>query len=466
MSAAAPLRSKDLPAHWRTAVHLAFIALGILAFVFTRERLYADAAYYLLHSLDSGMPWVDHQRFSLVLAELPPVLALHAGAPLSAVLVVHSLGHVFWAWLAAFWCMRLHRTELAVGILLLQVIGQTHLYYSPMMEICYGGTFALVLLAYWQAHPLPRGRGLAVWSLLAVLLVTSHPEHLLTLLVVTGLVLWSTRGDRRVLLLALLPIAVFLVLKLFFLSPYESGKFSAGSSEDPLRWLSAAYLLDIAGLFISHYADLLLVMGFGAFILFRARERAAVAVLLGGSIAVVLIVNTAMEATTYTRYHESAYFPLVTCGVLLGTLALPHLQARGRNAALLLVLVILVERSVSIAQQGALLKDRVARITAMTRACDAQGAGKCVIAPDAERPLYGTWEWSLPMEALLLSAEERRPVSLITTEDLAFDSSYAVLPDTMILLRRWEPRSIASLPSWARMRPAPYRELTPSPGTH
>ena len=74
------------------------------------------------------------------------------------------------------------------------------------------------------------------------------------------------------------------------------------------------------------------------------------------------------------------------------------------------------------------------------------------------------------MEAMLLArADQHVAVSLITTQDMEFDSAYAHLPEDMVLLRRWEPRSIASLHPWFRMEPSPYLPLdtlnmAPPPG--
>ena len=64
------------------------------------------------------------------------------------------------------------------------------------------------------------------------------------------------------------------------------------------------------------------------------------------------------------------------------------------------------------------------------------------------------------MEALLISkAESGKTVSLITTEDLAFDSAYAHLPDSVMLLRRWEPKPIHKVRPMFQVEPGPYSSL-------
>ena len=100
---------------WTWFVHGVFLWLAVLAVWFHQERLYADAAYYLIHSLDAGFPRVDHERYTLVLAALPPLAAMYLGLSLKAIIIVSSLGHVLWAWLAARWCLHLRRPELGVA---------------------------------------------------------------------------------------------------------------------------------------------------------------------------------------------------------------------------------------------------------------------------------------------------------------------------------------------------------------
>ena len=92
-----------------------------------------------------------------------------------------------------------------------------------------------------------------------------------------------------------------------------------------------------------------------------------------------------------------------------------------------------------------LLKQRTAMIQSFCAQCLAAGSSKCRIGASDGPALYGTWEWSLPMQPMLISkARLGSTVNLITSEDIAFDSSYVHLADDMILFRRWEPRHVDS----------------------
>ena len=444
---------------WRWFTHGCFLLLAILAVHFRYERLYADSSYYLLHALDTGLPWVDHERYSLILAELPALIAFHVGSTLSWIILVYSLGHVLWAWLAAVWCLRMGRPELAVAVVLLQFIGQTWLFFSPMMEICYGASAAVVLLGYWQANPVPRGGAWAVWSFLALLLVTSHPEHAITFLVITGVVWLGGGRNWRILLMAFGPLAVLAFIKVFFLSDYEQGKLGNGWNGE-FRWAHLEYARDVVSMFLDHFPGLLALALFGWLVSLRRGTLLSSSILLAGAMGVVLAVNTAMVATEASRYNDSAYFPAITLLVILGVSGLPHLSRRSSFGAMGCLIVLVAVRSYAISEQGKLLALRAQNIRSITMACEQKGHEKCWIPVNFMDPMDGGWEWSLPMESLLISkASAGRPVSVITTDDLAFDTAYAQLPDSMMLLRRWEPRSIRSVAPMFQVAPGPYFRL-------
>lgn len=445
---------------WKLFIHCSFAWLALLALYFSNERIYADAAYYLIHAVDSGAPWVDHQRFCLALAELPALIALHLGLHLKGIVYVWSISHVFWAWLAAIWCIKLGRTDMAVAIVLLQFIGQTWLFFSPMMEICYGGTFAALLLALWQARPVPSGRHWLAWGAVSLLLVTSHPEHVITLCTVAALVWSGSWRNWRIPLMALAPLTVFLLLKVFFLSSYEASHIPDVGQANIWRWASGAYLLQLADLMTHAYPDLLAIMALGAVMLLREGRKLSVLILVCGALAVVLAVNTAMQATVYSRYHESAYFPFVVCGVLLGTLGLRHAPARWGPWLLLFAISIVGVRSGLIIHQGKEVARHMHAIEQAIAACQAQGKGKCAVPNGYLENPDVSLDWAIPMEALLLArAEQDTAISLVTAQDLAFDSVNAHLPEDMMLFRRWEPRTIASLHPWFQVDPGPYLPL-------
>lgn len=442
----------------RWSTHALFAGMALLALWSYRERIFLDSTHYLAHALNSGLPHVEHQRLVLALAELPALLAWHLALPMGLVLIVWSVGHVVWAWLAAALCLRWGRPAIALSIAVTQVAGRHEMYFSPVLETGYGATTALLLLAWWQRHPWPTGRRAVVWVLLAALLVTSHPGHLLTFLLVTALV-WHCTRDRRVLMLAALPMILFVVLKIGFVSTYEHDRMLSGWWARRPPWLAWDYPRLLASLALRHFPDLLLLTGVGVWALLRSGRFAGILLHVSGMLAAILMVNSLMQATSAGWYHESQYVVLTVITLMLAAAALEQSAPRGRQMVLMTLLLVGVGRMVSIADLGLQRQTRRVAIEEFAVKCAQQG-GKCVVPSVPGAGSADRWEWSLPMEALLLgSAAHGLAVSVIGTDDLAHDPRYANLSDSMVLFRRFEPLPIDALHPRFRTRPGPYVAL-------
>ena len=441
-------------------VHAGFGLLGGLALYFTRERLFADAAHYLIHVVDSRWFRVEHQRLVLALAQLPSLLAVWLDLSMYAVLVVHTLGHVLLAWLLAWRLQHTGDQDLAIGLLMLQFMGQQWLFFSPQYEIGYGAWMAFPLLAIWRKNPIPTGWSLVLWSVLVLLLLTSHPEHVVTYAVVAVLALRGERWTRSVWTLMVIPIAVLFLAKVFFLSPYEQGKFASGLSGDP-RFLDPNYWVGVTRMVAEAY-PLVLLLGIGTLVgSLRSRERILPFLLVLSTTVLAVAVSLVADGSQFTRNTSSAYFPLVTILVLCGCV---FWWKGTTNRAVLgvVVILLLLGSTLGIVQQGMLLKQRTAMIQSFCAECLAAGSSKCRIGASDGPALYGTWEWSLPMEAMLISkARLGSTVNLITSEDIAFDSSYVHLADDMILFRRWEPRHVDrfSMGYFSDLREGAYHDI-------
>lgn len=442
-------------------LHVLFACMALLAFLYRYERIYLDASYYLIHALESGSPRVDHQRFVLVLAELPAMITQRSGGSMPAVLTAYSLGHVLWAWLAAFFCLRVGRPELAVGVFLLEVVGRSFIFFTPMLEICYGCTAAIVLLAWWQRYPVPRGGRFVVWALLAVLTITSHPINWLSYGTVVVLVWLSADRSWRVLLLAIPPVLLLVWLKLNFLSEYENARLHSGLLV--ARLYDLPYLLRVGRLFLTHYPDALLLTLLGSIVLWRQRAHGTLLPLLALGATVIGFVNLNMEAYEAGWYHEVMYFPAVFAAVLIGVSALPKLSPTYARMTFYGLLLITTCRAVRIIDLGTWHQERTESILTLLQSCSESNSGKCVVGNEQGRPAQlpgrpSTWEWSLPMEGMLLAnAFLDRPINLISASDLTYDPLYRTLPDTMILFRRQEPRGIHTLrPGWFQVQAGPY----------
>jgi hypothetical protein len=443
----------------RWTARAGLLLLTVLAVYFTRERLHLDSAHYLAHSLNKGLPHVEHHRLVLALAELPALLAWWAHLPMELVLNAWSLTPVLWAVIAARICWRMGRPDLTLAAVLLQFLGRSEMFFSPVLETGYGATCAITLYAVWSAHPLPRGRWLGAWSALAALVVLSHPVHLTSYVVVAILVWQGAQRHRAVLALALGPLLLFAALKGFAPSDYESARLFSGWWAVAPHWTDADLWPPLAALFIQHYPDLLFLLASALIVWVRAGRKGGITIPLLGMVLSLFLVNTPLRADTPGWYHESWYMGLVTCSMLFIASCLRDARGSAIRVVCVVALLGMGWRWMDIAQEGSARMQRRLVIEEFAVKCAQQG-GKCVVSSVHRAAPFDRWEWSLPMEALLLGlAAHDVPVSLISNDDLAHDPRYATLPDSMVLFRRFEPMPIDALHPRFRTRPGPYVAL-------
>src|SRR6186713_1977607 len=173
----------DIPAKRRTRsllktiiLHGVFGLMLAMAWYFFKERLYADSAYYIFHSIDSGSFVTANQRIVLAISEIISLAVFYFGGNLHTILITWSVSHVLFYYLLFIIVYHVHRNESAgIAIILLQVIGQLWLYYSPMLEICYGAAFLVVFSVLLEEKKFTVHRWF--WLLvLEILVLTSHPE--------------------------------------------------------------------------------------------------------------------------------------------------------------------------------------------------------------------------------------------------------------------------------------------------
>ncbi len=443
-------------------VHIGFLALGLLANHFRLERLYLDSSYYLFHTINDGWFRVEHQRFVLAFSELPVLLATWLTIGVKPLIVIWSLTHVLWPWLAAWWLMgRWKRVDLAAAMLLLQVVGLRELYFSPMMEIFYGAIFALLLVGLADRDPgLSKRLSLGAWCAFALLLVTSHPEHLITYLVIVALFLPWRADLKRSLALLTLPIAVLVAMKLAFLSDYEAGRFAAVTSPfgqggdfggNVMRALHAGFEL---------MPESLMLVVICGIIGWRSQLFVNAAAPLLGTFLLLVAVSLARSIHGVDRDLESAFFP-ITVIALVACCSIRSSGSRIPAGVLLFTAVSLFTlRVTTVTRASTPFTSRVEALDAICAQALSAGKPKVIVPFERTRPLYH-WEWSAPMESLLLSAADHTAcVSILTTEDLVVIPSLSSLNEHQVVLRRWDVKRATQLREpWNALDATTYAEL-------
>ena len=234
-----------------------------MAYQFFKERLYADSSYYIFNTIDSGFFVTPHHRIVLAISEIVPLIFFYLGASLKLILVAWSLGHVLFyysVFLVAFYKFR--NESAALAVILLNVIGQTWLYFSPMLEICYGAALLIIFKILLDENKLTRWRWF--WMIiLEIFILTSHPENFVIFFFVIGYDILKSGFRKNPHLLLLLVFIAAIIFKTQTFSEYEGGKinFMTDTNQNHLYenlW-NKVYLSDLWSLFRDYYFDLWLL---------------------------------------------------------------------------------------------------------------------------------------------------------------------------------------------------------------
>src|SRR5689334_66335 len=85
---------------WKTIfLHGIFGLMLVMALYFFKERLYADSAYYIFHSIDSGSFVTANQRIVLAISEIISLVVFYLGGNLHTLLITWSVSHVLFYYL-------------------------------------------------------------------------------------------------------------------------------------------------------------------------------------------------------------------------------------------------------------------------------------------------------------------------------------------------------------------------------
>src|SRR5690606_12422773 len=149
-----------------------------MAVLLYKERLFADASYYAFHAINSGFFHVEHGRIVLALSQIIPLIGYYLHLPLQWLLVLSSVGHeVFYYSIFLILIYFIKDLRAALLLILVHLIGQLWLYYSPMLEICYGAALAVLFYSILSNEKYKNDFWLALLLLSQWFVMTSHLEN-------------------------------------------------------------------------------------------------------------------------------------------------------------------------------------------------------------------------------------------------------------------------------------------------
>lgn len=419
-------------------LHSCWLLLLASACLFYQERLYTDAAYYLFMSMNKGGFHVELNRFVLALSQIFPVLAIKAGAGANAVLLISSAGHVLFHYgISALIYHILKQRALALGVLLLQVVGLSSGYFTPVFELYYSCTLLLLLIAMLKQFKVTWAHYAAVLTI-ALLTFTGHPFACIVFLMLIPYC-WQQSGVKHIyVILALLTLLVF-VFKSYTATPYEKGKTAALMNNFQHAEYGLNYAKGLVQFLFTYYSDLLLLAGLNTLLFVYRRNYLFVFYWLAGFMALLALINLGNYGFEHTRYQEQVYFPLTVWTVvtlMMHARLWPELLTL-KVLPVLGAIVITLRLWVFIPEQQR-FSARIHRMQQVMEYCNGLHLRKVVISPESGTVTGGIEaNWSYSIETLLLSAARNNAISICTTEDMDYLNNRH-LTDDEVVLRRWD----------------------------
>ncbi len=422
-------------------MHGIFFILMIMSVFLYKERMFADASYYLFHAINSQWFHIEHGRTVLAFSQIFPIIGTWLHLPLKMVLVLASVGHEFFYYSVFLICLYLLKDKkAALAVIAVHVIGQLSLYWSPMLEICYGAALSVLFYSILQSNKWKDDKWLVFMLVVQWFAMMSHPENFLLIGIGIAYHFLQHGFQKRIHLgLGSFTLVGFAIEVLTF-SDYEKDHSQIVGDErhaTALNLLDGAYLQDVAGVFTNYFFDLIALLVI-ALVFMGVRKRWKEMLLLVGSILLlIVIVNQAKTADDYTRYNESMYNPMVFIVVFFFVYeVIGFAKKYYRSAAVALILIISLFRIAWIYQHGEPLRIRTAQLERLVDYTQTLGGSKYSI--DARNIYYSTW--ANPIESLFYSALDgkEQTVSLVTSSDIEYKKNSSKLKPDMFIFRRFE----------------------------
>lgn len=408
-------------------IHLGFGLLAILSVYFAQERLFMDASYYLFQVVNNGSFHIELQRFILVFGQIVPWIGVHLGLPLSAIIVLTSVGYVMYYYLIFLVCWLRYRLPISgIVLIMIQVLGVIHGYFTPVFELYLA---AGILILYDTVFRLerPSWRKDLVLVVLQIIILLSHPMAIF----LWALVVWRNVYSRPAfpwkLIIGMILLAGLIYLaKAPLIDSYESDKFNylLGQLKDwdayqPLFHFS--YWIRLVQYLVTYYWEVLILLASSVIILWRRKAFRLLFAGLAVIIFVIVVNQVAYNGLLSGRYMEQVYFPMVVIAILLGLWSWGELNNLWKWSYLIVMVLLITARVGRIWNVSDQFQERNAQFHRLIEYARDQGGSKWLTTTENLSRSYNWGNWSIPVETLLISAmdgpDKTVNIALVDTTD-------------------------------------------------
>ena len=452
--------------------HLCFLALLILAAKYANVRvLLTDSAYQVFYDINHQGMLINDSRYSMVLTQILPWIAIHLHLPLKLVIISYSVSFIlvgYVCWLITAYLMR-QRQAATLMLFVLLAIGGTFLH-------CISESFQLMfyvpMLYAWmcQGETLKNFTYYTVLAILVALAFFIYPMSVFYILFAVGFRLLE-RGkphiDKPAIATA---VFLFLFIVLYWLIG-ASGHDSEFVPTLPVIFDSLLHFFSLGsfGTFLFMFPRLYLVptvllvltlIGYA-----RGKQWWKFWYLLGYAVAFLvaacIIYQTGDSPISRERYFIPLFF-IVGLPFLVDEL--PRFSQRQEWIWFVAFIALIIFAFGRIMHYVHKYEPRLEAIAEVSQLAERQGQHKLLVTRSTAEEVFPEDIWGLALESMLFTAQQgpEHTVTIYKEED-DFDRTNADLylnPEVYVSVNWWKRWEVKELnPYYFRLPSQGYKEL-------
>lgn len=387
-----------------------YMLLFIMTIVFFKERLSIDSSYYFFKSINTQSFHLEHQRFVLLIAELPIVLGANLNIPLQTVVLSYSIWHVLFYFLFGFYLYRRYKKASYLLLFLsLQTIGIYYSFINPIFELYYGIAFLAALYILLRENDKLNFQHYVLIGLYTLFIITSHPFNIVLYL---GILLIDSLRRKNIYLLVTTAVSIMLILyvKSFYVSEYEQGKISwilnFQENRAYLNLFNGAYLKNHFNFLFEYYADFLGLLVITLTLGYKYIPRKKYLLILLGIIGASVMAHLSFNLDASGGYAEQVFFIVVALVVMTFFMELlPYIKKQHVVHLLLVIIFILIgSRLYQQSRLGADYGKRIQWISAQSEKMNRSGICKGLFPMNNQNEIYSYLGWDIPYTSMIYSS--------------------------------------------------------------
>lgn len=435
----------------RIVPHIPWFVLFAMAAFFYKARIFAESGLYFSQFINTQTFYIECQRIISGISQIMPLIGVWLGLDIKYILLIYSLSPVIFFYilfLFVYYGLRDRRSGLLM--ILTQTVGIVHSFFIPVFELYYGVSLLITFYAIWR---LPfRYNVLYILLILEVLILLSHP--LAFMLFAYVLIYNFSKENTKPFKFYLPVILIFLgalAFKYFFLCDYESNKlawqFNYAENEQYLLFRNPAYYETIGIFMLRYFLEILIAFIIVIFMLIRQKQWFRLLVVSGTFLTYLFLVNSA-NTLVPSSYMEQLMFPFVLIVFMPLIYGFP---AKGRqglfNISILLVSALIAYRLVLIYSGSDIFKKRITQMEQLIETARQKGGSKFVVTEDIADHEYSMFNWSYPIETMLLSAVDGndQTITIVPDKDYYSDKANEKITASQFIYRKLELRDYSWL---------------------